>query len=400
MNQIRKAIGSFIWAKKSARINRKTLYRLKKDGGLALPDISLYLRSIFITRIVDWFHNMDNKQWVKLEEEVTDIKLKSLPWIKREYRPREGDMPFLVVSTLKVWDDLIKRGIGSTLRGPMTPLFSNPEFPLAFKAKTFLKWQRRDDTRIVEIMEENKLPPLEALGTEYRKKWFQHGQLQQYISSLTKESIMNRPLLGLEKILLQKHRPTHILSVVYKYLISENKEEGLQYIKKWEEELGMVIPRAKWEKAITVTHKLSISTRHQERNYKILARWYKCPVDMNKINSDNTDRCWRCEVAKGSMSHIWYFCPEIQAFWEKVFKIYRATTGVKIQSDIYVAILSMIPGSIKNIKKGTLKYYITAARTVIARNWKNKKAPSIKEWECEMGVMRSLEERMILEGRR
>lgn len=80
MNKLRKAVGSFIWAGKSARISREVLTRLKKEaGGLALPDLSVYLKSVFITRIVDWFHNAGCKQWVKLEEELAAIKLKSLP---------------------------------------------------------------------------------------------------------------------------------------------------------------------------------------------------------------------------------------------------------------------------------------------------------------------------------
>lgn len=116
------------------------------------------------------------------------------------------------------------------------------------------------------------------------------------------ESTLDRSLTELEKIFLQEHRPMHTLSYVCKYLISENKEQEILYIKKWEEELG-VIPRIKWEKAIILTNKLSISTRHQERNYKILPRWYRCPVDMHKINSDNEDVFWRCCGAKGTMSH-------------------------------------------------------------------------------------------------
>lgn len=93
LNQLCKAIGSFIWAGKLVRISWNVLYRLKKDGGLNLPDISMYLRAVFVSRIVDWFHNSDCKQWVKLEEEVTAIKLKSLPWISRDQRPPRGYMP-------------------------------------------------------------------------------------------------------------------------------------------------------------------------------------------------------------------------------------------------------------------------------------------------------------------
>lgn len=86
LNLLRKAIGSFIWAGKPARISREVLTRLKIDGGLALPDLSVYLRSVFVARIVNWFHNTECKQLVKLEEEIAAKKLKSLPWIKRENR--------------------------------------------------------------------------------------------------------------------------------------------------------------------------------------------------------------------------------------------------------------------------------------------------------------------------
>lgn len=149
----------------------------------------------------------------------------------------------------------MKQGLGSTYEGPMTPLFSNPEFPPTLEVGTFLKWQRSDDTRIIETMEGNRLLPVEVLGR----------QLQEYILSLVKVTIMDRPLTELEKLLLKEQKPTRTLSKIYRYLISNIKEEEINYIKKLEEELGITIPKAKWEKAIALTHKLSISCRHQDR---------------------------------------------------------------------------------------------------------------------------------------
>lgn len=98
-----------------------------------------------------------------------------------------------------------------------------------------------------------------------------------------KEAILDRPLTDLEKLLLQEQKPSHILFRICRYLISNNKIHELTYIKKWEAELGMTIPKEKWDRAIKLTHKLSISYRHQERNFKILARWYRSPVDLHKI---------------------------------------------------------------------------------------------------------------------
>lgn len=96
----------------------------------------------------------------------------------------------------------------------MTPLFSNPEFPPAFEVRTFLKWQRSEDIRIVETMKGNRLLPLDALGMENKMKWMQYWQLQKYILFLTKEALLDRPLTELEKLFLQENKPTHTLSNV------------------------------------------------------------------------------------------------------------------------------------------------------------------------------------------
>lgn len=106
LGQLRRIIGRFVWAHRSPQVKWDTLTSAKINGGLALPDFTIYLRSAFVTRIVDWFHNAECKQWVKLGEDA--IKLKSLPWVAANYRPVMREMPFLVSSTLKVWDLLVR----------------------------------------------------------------------------------------------------------------------------------------------------------------------------------------------------------------------------------------------------------------------------------------------------
>lgn len=397
LKKVSRIIGQFVWAGKTPRISRKVLNKTKANGGLSLPDIAIYLKAVMVTRLVDWFHNRNKKLWVGLEEEITGLKLKSLPWIKRTYSSPYGYTPFLVTSTMKAWDILIKTGRVSTFRGPMTPLFDNPEFPLSLGVKSFLKWYSHEDTRVIETLVGNKVLPLESMGEEHRKEWLQYGSFQKYVLSLLKEAEITRPLTALEEIFIQAERPSHVLSKVYKILIEDGQKLELPYIKKWEEELGMEIPRKEWEKALAVTHKLSVSTKHQERNYKILARWYKCPVDLYRISPTNKEVCWRCQERRGTMSHIWYYCSKILPFWQKIFEIFRAMTAREVYPDIQMAVLSMIPGSMKSIKKGPLKYFLTAARTCIARKWKCIDAPSMVEWECEMTEMRTLQERKVRE---
>lgn len=230
-------------------------------------------------------------------------------------RPPMREMAFLVSSALKVWDVLLRKESWSTQIGPMTPLFCNPEFPPAMESSVFLKWCGHEDVRIVQTLVDEKLPPLNSLGLEFMTKCMQYQQLQTYIQSDTKLS--NRPLTEFEQLLLQEQRLAHVLSTIYKYLRPKNMAEELTCLTRCEEELETTFPSSEF----LLTHKLSLSTRHQERNDKILARWYRCPVDMHKINGENQETCWSCLNARGTMSHIWYYCPKVLLFWSKIYNI-------------------------------------------------------------------------------
>lgn len=101
---------------------------------------------------------------MKLEEDIIAMKLKSLPWVTINSPPAVKEMPFLVSSTLRVWNLLMKKKCLSTQIGPMTHLFSNPEFPLVDKAQAFLKWHRGEDVRLVKALMDGKLPPVKRSG--------------------------------------------------------------------------------------------------------------------------------------------------------------------------------------------------------------------------------------------
>lgn len=137
LGQLCKAMRSFICAQKPPRI---------------------------MIRIMDWFHNRTSKQWVTLEEDSVPIKLKSLPWIGLQFRSGTKDLPFLVSSTLKIWDSLIRKGFLSMHIGPITPLFFNPKFPPTLEYSTFLKL-----------------------------KWMQYHQLNTDIRSLQQTFPLDRP---------------------------------------------------------------------------------------------------------------------------------------------------------------------------------------------------------------
>lgn len=73
----------------------------------------MYLRLAFMTRKVDWFHKVNCKQWVKLEEDVIAMKLKSLPWVAvGSQPPGEGDAIFGFFGTETVGFIVVLLGLG------------------------------------------------------------------------------------------------------------------------------------------------------------------------------------------------------------------------------------------------------------------------------------------------
>lgn len=57
-----------------------------------------------------------------------------------------------------------------------------------------------------------------------------------------------------------------------------------------------------------------------------------------------------------------------------------------------MALLSMFPGSIKNIKQSLLKFFVVAVRQIIPRHWKSKDGPSRAEWVGAVNTLMRYEE--------
>lgn len=82
---------------------------------------------------------------------------------------------------------------------PMTPLFSNPDFPLALETINYLKWNILENARVGQILVDGKLPKLQEMGPDYKNKWLQYHQLKAFMEA--KIPLINRPMTKFEKLL-------------------------------------------------------------------------------------------------------------------------------------------------------------------------------------------------------
>lgn len=93
------------------------------------------------------------------------------------------------------------------------------------------------------------------------------------------------------------------------------------YLEQWKADLGISLSHVQKRKIIHKALKLSMSSKTQETNFKILARWYCTPTALKTMFPSTSDRCWRCGEARGTILHIFWSCPRLFMFWLSVRKI-------------------------------------------------------------------------------
>lgn len=96
--------------------------------------------------------------------------------------------------------------------------------------------------------------------------------------------------------------------------------------------------------------------------------------------------------------HIWWDCPPVWQFWQKIFELYCKLIATSLQPSPEVARLSIILGPQKSVKKDVLRHFIAAAWTVIPRHRKLTSIPSLGDWAIEVDRIRDLKRMLAQEN--
>lgn len=129
-------------------------------------------------------------------------------------------------------------------------------------------------------------------------------------------------------------------------------------------------------KIFTHTHKSSISSYTQEKNDKVLSRWYKTPNLLHRIYPLTPDTCWRCNESETSYLHIQWECQEVLLLWKKVFSLYNSFALSRTLCSPTIALPSLNLGPISLAKYGQLYHFKAATFQTIAAHWKRTGSPS------------------------
>lgn len=112
------------------------------DTTICLPDLKKYYWACHLSRILDWALHSNCKDWVRLENSLSPLPIRSAPWLSLNHIPSTLKEHPLIKPTLRCFrETCIKLYISSVL-WPLTPLRLNPAFLPGMSAQFLTnQWQ-------------------------------------------------------------------------------------------------------------------------------------------------------------------------------------------------------------------------------------------------------------------
>ncbi|CAI9592301.1 unnamed protein product [Staurois parvus] len=182
-----------------------------------------------------------------------------------------------------------------------------------------------------------------------------------------------------ERLLETRRDGKYGISKVYRILTELDTNTKLIFITKWERDMGVGFDEDRQRKMFRLIHD-NVSMREVEVNYKCVTRWHITPSVEHKMNGENSNMCWRGCGEIGTVFHIWWECPKIQAFWKIIVKLIEEITEIDIGLDPTTCLLYNVETSVNKYKDSGIWYFLNAAKGLIPKFWRRSEVPREEDW--------------------
>lgn len=135
--------------------------------------------------------------------------------------------------------------------------------------------------------------------------WFHQLQLTNRFKEDSIKYGFRSETSDLEKCLIEA--PPKQISKIYKILLQwyTEDESTKEYMIKWAINFNTNIDWDTWEFLWTRLMKISPCVAIRENCFKMMTRWCITPQKLAKMNTSNSDKCWKCKDQQGSFYHMW-----------------------------------------------------------------------------------------------
>uniref|UniRef100_A0A803SZS4 Reverse transcriptase domain-containing protein n=1 Tax=Anolis carolinensis TaxID=28377 RepID=A0A803SZS4_ANOCA len=376
LNNWQKEIMKFIWKKKKARIKYSTMISPKKQGGFGVPDLKLYHDACALNWITEWT-KLKQIKILNLEGHELRRGWHGYLWYNKSKIEKQFGNHFIRSSLIKIWDKY-KRQFHTK-----TPLWLSP---LEANHRRLLGW--RDWPTYKEILNSalntNTTPQLKDLqeiqSINRNVTWYHYFQIKESYKKDNPEGFETEQ--GFWDIICQSNKK--VISILYSKLLEwELQSEGTtKAMIQWANNIGRPIYIHEWESIWRKKIKYSYSTDMKENWLKVLHRWYLTPKKIGLMYKKANNKCWRCKTQIGSYHHMWWSCKKLEKFWTMVLEESNKILKTNFKKAPELLLLGLYDQSIM-VDRNTDKLFtfcITAARMLVAKQWKSENAPTKEAW--------------------
>lgn len=161
------------------------------------------------------------------------------------------------------------------------------------------------------------------------------------------------------------------ISRIYSSLAMDSRKTP--YMLAWEADLQLTWDLDTWHKAMGSSFRGILNISLVEANLKVFTRWYLTPTRLSAMYPSTSPLCFRGCQLRGSMLHVWWECPKIRSFWNKIFHIASKITGLAIPRSPATALLNHLPSKASKSTRKLIFFIFLGAKITLARSWKRPK---------------------------
>lgn len=373
---------SLIWGKRPARIRLQALQLAKDEGGLAVPDPAVYYLAAQLQHLRGWedaasvessaqilrchfdsnylFEVLDSKGFVSNSRKFPTLNLMHrLGWRIRDMYDVQGCSPY-------------------------TSIWNTPWLPELHKLSGFEAWRSKGIRRVNHILTSGgELKPFSQLQNEFalpHSQFYKFLQLRHACDKEDKEMLVPPKLLIPAEVIGTVEASKGLISVLYRYLLSENfSKTPVDLRSRWEGDIGPIEPGI-WEEILQAVPKISVSEQHRLSQIYLLHRVYRTPLFLHKIGLRDSPICNRCCVHPASLMHLMWNCPKLVRYWGEVVSLINSVFSSCIDLDPMTCILGYVEDiPVNSDEKLAVSRILYMARKVIAFHWLDSEPPTKQE---------------------
>lgn len=284
---------------------------------------------------------------------------------------------------------------------PYTSLWDTPWLPEMRRLTECDGWKNKGVKRVSQVLtDDNLLKSFAQLRMEFsvpNSMFYQYLQMRHAYQ--TEDDVVRSCVSSFEPINLIQTRISAkgLISILYRYLLhAAHSKSLLLYRTRWEGDLGP-IEDGVWDEILSMIPQISLSEQHRLSHIYLIHRVYRTPLFLHKIGVRGSPLCNRCNIHPAGLLHMFWNCPKLVRYWEKVLDHINVVFSISIDATPLTCVLGHVEdlSSTPEIKLAIARV-LYMARKVIARHWLDSQPPTFVEFVNKVQWLISLEKGIYL----